>query len=82
MAAYRASLEVRTREVTPRDWAITQHNLGVALRNIGVRTDGPTGDERLIEAASAFRSALEVRTREAMPDDWGRDPARPRPGPA
>lgn len=31
VAAYRAALEVHTREAMPTDWAQTQHNLGAAL---------------------------------------------------
>src|SRR5271166_1646390 len=31
VVAYRAALEERTRDRVPRDWAQTQHNLGLAL---------------------------------------------------
>ena len=32
---YRAALEERTREQMPLDWAMTQNNLGNALRTLG-----------------------------------------------
>jgi hypothetical protein len=31
---YKAALEVSTREAFPVDWAMTQHNLGLAYRNL------------------------------------------------
>jgi tetratricopeptide (TPR) repeat protein len=65
--AYRAALEVRTRERVPLDWAQTQNNLGLALFTLGEREDG---NARLEEAVAALRAALEVRTRERMPLDW------------
>jgi tetratricopeptide (TPR) repeat protein len=62
--AFRAALEVRTRERVPLDWAMTQNNLGNALSMLGGREDGT---ERLEEAVAAYRAALEVRTRERVP---------------
>ena len=35
VAAYRAALEVRTREQLPQDWATTQNNLGNVLSVLG-----------------------------------------------
>ena len=57
VAAYRAALEVRTRERVPLDWAMTQNNLGNALGTLGEREDGTL---RLEEAVAAYRGALEV----------------------
>ena len=37
VAAFRAALEVRTREAMPADWATTQNNLGTALQLLGER---------------------------------------------
>jgi hypothetical protein len=37
VVAYRAALEERTRERVPLDWAMTQNNLGSALRSLGER---------------------------------------------
>ena len=65
--AYRAALEVRTRERVPVDWASTQNNIGVALRALGER-EGAT--ERLEQAVEAYRAALEVRTRARLPLHW------------
>ena len=65
--AYRAALEVRTRERVPLDWASTQNSLGTVLWTLGKRE---TGTERLAQAVDAYRAALEVRTRERMPLDW------------
>ena len=67
VAAYRQALEVRTRETLPQDWAMTQNNLGNALRDQGIRTGGERGIQLLAEAVAAYRQALEVRTRETLP---------------
>jgi hypothetical protein len=60
-------LEVRTREQLPQDWAATQNNLGVALRDQAARTEGAKGAELLAQAVSAFRSCLEIYTAEIFP---------------
>ena len=51
----------------PELWALTQNNLGNALRVLGERA-GDT--ERLKEAVEAHRAALEEYTRERMPGFW------------
>ena len=51
----------------PLDWAMTQNNLGNALRALGERESGTA---RLEEAVAAYRAALEERTRERVPLDW------------
>jgi hypothetical protein len=48
--AYRAALELRTRERVPPQWATTQNNLGNALGTLGAREDGT---ERLEQAVLA-----------------------------
>ena len=63
----RAALEVITRERVPLDWAMTQNNLGNALRALGERENGTA---RLEEAVAAYRAALEEWTRERVPLDW------------
>ncbi|HKO08855.1 MAG TPA: tetratricopeptide repeat protein, partial [Alphaproteobacteria bacterium] len=68
VAAYRAALEVRTRERVPLQWAMTQNNLGTALRTLGEREERTA---LLEEAVAAYRAALEVYTRERMPLQWG-----------
>ncbi|SNY54610.1 Tetratricopeptide repeat-containing protein [Pseudooceanicola antarcticus] len=67
VAAYRAALEIRTRETVPLDWANAQNNLGTALRGLGARQSGTA---RLEEAVAACRAALEVLPRETVPLDW------------
>ena len=67
--AYRAALEIFTRERAPRNWASTQHNLGSALASQGELAE----DRECLEAAvRAHEAALSVRTREESPLDWGR----------
>ena len=51
----------------PLDWAMTQNNLGNALRTLGERESGTA---RLEEAVTAYRDALTERTRERVPLDW------------
>ncbi|WP_347100425.1 hypothetical protein [Sagittula stellata] len=70
VTAYRAALEIRTRDAHPVDWAMTQNNLGNALQAQGTRTGGAAGAALLAEAVTTFRAALEVRTRDAHPVDW------------
>src|SRR5271166_5278947 len=67
VAAYRAALEEWTRERVPLDWAMTQMNLGTALKTLGERE---TGTARLDEAVAAYRAALEENTRERVPLGW------------
>jgi tetratricopeptide (TPR) repeat protein len=70
MTAYRAALEVYTREQLPQDWARTQNNLGIALQDQGTRTGGEEGRQLMAQAVTAYRAALEVRTRESLPPQW------------
>ena len=67
--AYFAALQVFTRENAPGKWAITQTDLGLALRTLGMR-ESETGTARLQEAVTAFSAALEVFTRDDMPFEW------------
>ena len=55
------------RTIDPNYWAMTQNNLGNALRILG-KIAGDTA--RLEEAVTAYRAALEVYTRDAMPANW------------
>ena len=56
--------EVYTRAHLPRDWAMTQNNLGAVLREQGSRTGGETpGVQLLADAVTAYQLALEVYTR-------------------
>jgi tetratricopeptide (TPR) repeat protein len=69
VAAYRAALEVRTRDRVPLDWAMTQNNLAAVLVTLGEREEGTA---RLEQAIAAFRAVLEVRMRDRVPLDWAR----------
>src|SRR5262249_49684245 len=60
-------LELIPRERGPLEWAVTQNNLGIALRTLGER-EGDTA--RLEEAGAAFRGAPKERTRERVPLQW------------
>jgi tetratricopeptide (TPR) repeat protein len=51
----------------PLQWAMTQNNLGTALRVLGERESGAA---LLEEAATAFREALRELTREQIPIKW------------
>ena len=64
---YRVALDERPRTKTPLDWAMTQTNLGDALRTLGERESGTA---RLEEAVAAYRAALEEFTRERVPLEW------------
>ena len=43
-----------------REWASTEANLGTALDDLGVRTEGEPGDKLLAESAQAFQMSIEV----------------------
>ncbi len=64
---YGKVLSHNTREKVPLDWAMTQNNLGTALRRLGERE---SGTERLQQALAAYRAALEELTPEKVPLDW------------
>jgi hypothetical protein len=64
---YRAALDEYTRQESPVDIAITQSNLGQALRVLGER-DHDRG--LLTEAVACCCAARAVYTRDAMPVEW------------
>jgi tetratricopeptide (TPR) repeat protein len=70
VAAYRFVLEVWTKANLPQDWAATQNDLGIALKEFGTRSGGEEGRKLLEEAVAAYRSALEVYTKADLPQDW------------
>src|SRR5260370_40039201 len=61
---------MQTRQYAPQEWAMTQSNLGSALRGQAARTAGVAGAKLLAEAVAAYRLALEVRTRQHAPQHW------------
>jgi tetratricopeptide (TPR) repeat protein len=67
IGVHRQALEALPRERVPLHWAMTQNNLGAALRTLGERERGTA---RLEEAVAAYRAALEERTRERVPLAW------------
>ena len=69
VAAYRAALEVHTREAAPMHWAMTQNKIGKALPELG----NIEADDGLYEVAiDAHSSALAVYTPEATPMQWAK----------
>jgi len=66
--AYNLSLEVRTRDSFPEQWANTQNNLGNAYQP---RIRGERADN-LELAIVAYNLSLEVYTRDSFPEDWAR----------
>ena len=58
MEVWRTVLPFYPRERVPLDWAMTQYNLGNALRTLGERESGTV---RLEEAVTAYRAALEEK---------------------
>jgi len=70
IAAYRAALEVYTRDTMPQAWAITQNNLGNALLNQGQLVIDGDGVVYWTQAVKAYYAALEVRTQETLPKQW------------
>ena len=73
VAAYRAALEVYTREQLPQDWAMTQNNLGNVLVNLGERASGEQGAQYLEQSVAAYRAALEVLHARAIAAGLGHD---------
>jgi tetratricopeptide (TPR) repeat protein len=67
VAAYRAALEVYTREQLPQDWATTQNNLGMALSDLGERASGEQGAQYLKQSVEALENALSIFTPQAAP---------------
>jgi tetratricopeptide (TPR) repeat protein len=63
-------LEVYTKADTPQDWARTENNLGLALRNQGERSSGGAASKLFSQAVEAYRAALEVFTKADLPRNW------------
>jgi hypothetical protein len=66
ITGYEITLTVYTRTTFPKQWAMTQNNLGLTYgdRILGERT------ENLENAIASHTAALEVLTRSAFPVDW------------
>jgi hypothetical protein len=62
VAAFREALKERTRERVPLGWAMTQNNLGAALKSLGERqaaADKAKGCAALEAAREHYAAALE-----------------------
>jgi tetratricopeptide (TPR) repeat protein len=64
------TLALNQRAESPQSWAMTQNNLGGALKQLGTRSGAEEGRELLQDALAAYRSALEVYTKADLPKDW------------
>ena len=64
---YQASLENRSREDDPLDWALTKKHLGAVLQALAERTNDM---DTFAAAADALRGALDVLTRAEFPRAW------------
>jgi tetratricopeptide (TPR) repeat protein len=67
VTAYDEALKEWTRERAPLKWAMTQNNLGSALRVLGERESGTM---HLEQAVLAYNEALKGRLRQRVPLDW------------
>src|SRR5207249_62583 len=52
----RSTFAVTTRDALPQDWAMTQNNLGIVLRELGMRSSGEQSGQYLAQSVAAFRS--------------------------
>ena len=64
--AYQQSLQVRTKEAMPVEWATSMMNLANAYYS---RIRGERA-ENIETAVAAYEQSLQVRTKEAMPVEW------------
>jgi len=67
IVAHREALKERTCKRLPYDWAMTQNNLGNALRTLGAREKGPAN---LKEALASYEEALKEFNPTRFPRDW------------
>ncbi len=69
LAIFHETAAIRTKEKTPRFWAITQMNIGNTLKFIAERSSDLT---HLTDAIDAYKATLTVWTRDAAPLDWAK----------
>jgi tetratricopeptide (TPR) repeat protein len=76
LSLYRTAKKLRPRnrqdKKFDKEWALTQHCLGIALFDLGIRVKGDEGQQYLREADAAYREALRIRTEDALPEEWAR----------
>ncbi len=63
VAAYQMAQRIRSNEASPRVWAATQNNLGIAYCALGERLSNPESAASFRSAIAAHFKALEVRTK-------------------
>jgi hypothetical protein len=66
LTASQILLKVFTRNAFPKDWALTQNNLGNAYCD---RIRGERADN-IEQVIASYELALQVYTRDALPEDW------------
>ncbi len=66
----RDALQVATQSDLPQDWAKTQHDLAVVLKQMGDRSRGAAASQFYAQALEGYRNALKVLTKEADPALW------------
>jgi hypothetical protein len=79
VAALRAALEVRRRDVVPFDWARTQGDLAealVALADLDEAAEPGAGAATMALAAAAAEAALEELPAQQVPEEHARNAAR------
>jgi tetratricopeptide (TPR) repeat protein len=70
VATSHRALEVYVRDRFPQQWAAIQYNLGQALYDESVRSEGVKATELLDQALAAYQRALEVYMRDRFPQQW------------
>ncbi|MCU1264540.1 MAG: hypothetical protein JWM21_858 [Acidobacteria bacterium] len=71
IAEYRQILTLYTPEHSPREWALTQTNLGNALQDLVYLVGGPDSFKHLKEAEAAYKEAIKSRPRLPFPRTCG-----------
>jgi tetratricopeptide (TPR) repeat protein len=66
------TLALSQRGKSPQSWATAQDYLGLAFKELGMRSDPKEGRKLLKDAVVASRSALEIYTRADLPQDWAK----------
>ena len=72
LAAFQEALQYLSKDKTPHLWAGVMNDVGLAHKELGIRTDISAAHEHHDAAASAFRQALEVCIRDHRSQDWAR----------
>ena len=68
--SYKAMLNVLTRSIFPQDWALTKNNLGIVLRQMGIRVSGSQANKLLEESIDEYKNASQVYKLPQYPYEW------------